>query len=191
VRELGDKESSFDKEAWLEQQEPDMRARYQELFKQQGQVDEYLSDLQRERYELEQKYLKLCGARCSIRICRSKLSTSARACCAWQHSNRDLWTSSQRTSARRRVFVQHSLHMFDLPGVGCNGCSHSRMSRFLPRPCSHVACSIPDVLKLYAEPYGGRRIHANAHVNATPPRDAASLHRMTTMCCRLPPDNVN
>ena len=51
----------FDKEAWLDSQEPCMRKRFEEMFTTQEKVDDHLKDLTRERQELERKYINLCG----------------------------------------------------------------------------------------------------------------------------------
>lgn len=40
-----------------------MRKRFEELFEQQDAVDGLLAELAKERHELEEKYIKLCGTR--------------------------------------------------------------------------------------------------------------------------------
>ena len=62
IKQLEDASLGFDREGWLAEKEPHMRKRFEELFKTQDALDEYFSQLQKERHELEQKYIKLCGA---------------------------------------------------------------------------------------------------------------------------------
>jgi hypothetical protein len=58
-----DEEGKFDREAWLADKEPYLRKRFEELFKQQDSVDKLFEALAQERHQLEEKYIKLCGAR--------------------------------------------------------------------------------------------------------------------------------
>ena len=63
VQQLEATNLGFDREKWLSDKEPYMRKRFEELFRTQDELDKYFEQLQKERYELEQKYIKLCGAR--------------------------------------------------------------------------------------------------------------------------------
>lgn len=61
-----------------------MRKRFEELFKQQDAVDGLLAELAKERHELEEKYIKLCGTR-RLTVSRTK----------------KIWSSSHRVPAWR------------------------------------------------------------------------------------------
>ena len=77
VADLEDEEHEFNREEWLAEHEPHMRARFEKMFEQQEKVDGLLEQLAKERLELEQKYMRLCGApllawdpwRCMASIC--------------------------------------------------------------------------------------------------------------------------
>lgn len=78
-----EEEHKFDREAWLVGKEPYLRKRFEKLFEQQDHVDKLLEALAQERHQLEEKYIKLCGAGLSLLIVNSQCHRS-HSQCSWQ-----------------------------------------------------------------------------------------------------------
>lgn len=98
-------ESAFDKQGWLADKPAFMQRRYEELFKQQDAVDEHLANLQKERYELEKKYLALTGeparpCAASVKLCLRKSGSDV-----WRGVHADIsrrYAAADGVSLRRR-----------------------------------------------------------------------------------------